>query len=78
MFMWVTDSNLDEAMEVMKAWDLSIKQLLLFGIRKKKWKASLFYGVLDDEKLRTCFTWNKRAMTKHLKSQKSKAITGCH
>lgn len=58
--MWVTDSNLDEAMEVMKTWGFKYKTVAFIQIKKRKSEASLFYGVLDNEKIANLFYWEQR------------------
>ena len=75
MFMWVTDSNLDEAMEVMKAWGFKYKTVaFIWNKKEKSGKQVCFMGCWTMKNCELVLLGTKGAMTKHLKSRKVRQL----
>ena len=60
-FMWVTDSHLEEGIEVMKSWGFKYKTVAFVWVKTTN-KGNFCKNVapMDIKKYRTMFIWNKR------------------
>lgn len=75
LFMWTTDSNLDEAMQVMKAWGFKYKTVAFIWLKKEKsGKQVCFMGCWTMKGAEICLLGTRGAMSKHLKSRKVRQL----
>jgi len=75
LFMWVTDSNLDEAIEVMRAWGFKYKTVAFIWQKKEKsGKQVCFMGCWTMKNCELVLLGTKGKMTQYLKSRKVRQL----
>jgi len=75
LFMWVTDSNLDEAMEVIKAWGFKYKTVAFIWLKKERsGKQVCFMGCWTMKNAEIVLLATRGKMTKYLKNRKVRQL----
>ena len=75
LFMWVTDSNLDEAIEVMKSWGFKYKTVAFIWQKKEKsGKQVCFMGCWTMKNCELVLLGTKGSMSKYLVSRKVRQL----
>jgi N6-adenosine-specific RNA methylase IME4 len=74
-FMWTTDSNLDEAIQVMKSWGFKYKTIAFIWLKKEKsGKQVCFMGCWTMKQAEVVLFGTHGSMTKYLKSRKVRQL----